>query len=90
MITATTIQNRLISYATKHMMKRLRSNKQAFAPGAELARIRRVVKDQISTYKRLLREGRDAYNRDSKIRVKLESKRAEQLQEKHQRERLDF
>lgn len=89
-ITATTIQNRLISYATKHMMKRLRSNKQAFAPGAELARIRRVVKDQISTYKRLLREGRDAYNRDSKIRVKLESKRAEQLQEKHQRERLDF
>ncbi|EFO63198.1 Transcriptional activator, putative [Giardia lamblia P15] len=89
-ITATTIQSRLISYATKHMMKRLRSNKQAFAPGAELARIRRIVKDQISTYKRLLREGRDAYNRDSKIRIKLESKRAEQLQEKHQRERLDF
>lgn len=89
-ITATTIQNRLVSYATKHMMKRLRNNKQAFAPGAELARIRRIVKDQISTYKRLLREGRDAYNRDSKIRVKLESKRAEQLQEKHQRERLDF
>lgn len=89
-MTATTIQNRLISYATKHMMKRLRNNKQALMIGAELARIRRVVKDQISTYKRLLREGRDAYNRDSKIRIKLESKRAEKLQEKHQRERLDF
>lgn len=89
-ITATTIQNRLISYATKHMMKRLRNNKQALALGAELGRLRRVVKDQASTYKRLLREGRDAYNRDSKIRIKLESKRAEKLQEKHQRERLDF
>ncbi|TNJ26232.1 putative Transcriptional activator [Giardia muris] len=85
-----TIQSRNSSYATRQAARRLRSNKQSYTSGIELVRLRKFNRDLVSTWKRLQREGRDAFNREARIKTQLEAKRAEKLYEKRQQERLEF